>query len=71
MQIFVNTLPGYTITLYVAQSDAIDNVKTMIQDEEGGYLSDAELDALSDRLNQDEDKTWLALRSSSSRRGGY
>ena len=41
----------------------------MIQDEEGGYLSDAELAALSDRLNQDA--TWLALRHSSSRRRGY
>ena len=70
MQIFVNTLPGETITLHVAQSDAIDNVKTTIQDEEGGNLSDAELAALSDRLNQDEDKTWLALHRSSSRRRG-
>ena len=43
----------------------------MIQDEEGGYLSDAELAALSDRLNQDEDKTWLALGRSFSRRRGY
>ena len=43
----------------------------MIQDEEGGYLPDAELAALSDRLNQDKDKTWLAPRHSSSRRRGY
>ena len=71
MQIFVNTLPGYTITLYVAQSNAIDNVKTTIQDEEGVHLSDAELAALSDRLNQDEDKTWLALGRNFSRRRGY
>ena len=46
-------------------------MKTTIQDEEGGHLSDAELAALSDGLNQDEDKTWLALRHSSSRRRGY
>ena len=51
--------------------DAIDNVKTTIQDEDGGYLSDAELAALSDRLNQDEDKAWLTFRHSSSRRRGY
>ena len=35
MQIFVRTLTGKTITLEVEPSDTIDNVKTIIQDEEG------------------------------------
>ena len=35
MQIFVKTLTGKTITLYVEQSDTIENVKNEIQDKEG------------------------------------
>ena len=34
-QIFVKTLTGKTITLYVEASDAIENVKQKIQDKEG------------------------------------
>ena len=35
MQIFIETLTGKTITLEVEPSDAIENVKTKIQDKEG------------------------------------
>ena len=35
MQIFVKTLTGKTITLYVEPTDTIENVKQKIQDKEG------------------------------------
>jgi ubiquitin len=35
MQIFVKTLSGKSITLEAEPSDAIDNVKTKTQDNEG------------------------------------
>jgi len=34
-QIFVRTLTGKTITLNVAHTDTIENIKTKIQDKEG------------------------------------
>jgi hypothetical protein len=35
MQIFVKTLPGKTVTLWVAASDTIESVKLLIWGEEG------------------------------------
>ena len=38
-QIFVKTLTGMTITLGVQSSDTIYNVKSMIEDETGDWIS--------------------------------